>query len=139
MFGEPCPCPNDLNAVMPPFAWTQVHKLAPKRMRNGRRSEESHVQWWTRHGKAATVAETHTACVEQHAPRLRWALVASLNLMACGISNAFAEAPGSTCLLAASSKIGWRIDWHMTPFPVDVSRINISHPIVKLSQHSAQP
>jgi hypothetical protein len=94
MFGEPCERPNDPNAVILPFVWTYLHKLAHKGDAIVEKARAT-CNGGKRHGKAVTIAETYAACVEQPAQRLYWALVASLNLTAigCDVGNAFAEAP----------------------------------------------
>ena len=94
MFGEACPRPRNANAVILPFVWTYVHKLAHKEDEIVEKARAT-CNGGKRHSKAVTIAETYAACVEQPAQRLYWALVASLNLTAigCDVGNAFAEAP----------------------------------------------
>jgi hypothetical protein len=94
VFGNPCPRPQDPNAVILPFVWTYVHKMAHKGDEIVEKARAT-CNGGKRHGKAVTIAETYAACVEQPAQRLYWALVAALNLTAigCDVGNAFAEAP----------------------------------------------
>jgi hypothetical protein len=94
MFGDPCERPDDPTAVILPFVWTYVHKLAPITNVIVEKACAT-CNGGKRHGKAVTIAETYAACVEQPAQRLYWALVASLNLTAigCDVGNTFAEAP----------------------------------------------
>jgi hypothetical protein len=94
MFGDPCTRPDDPNAVILPFVWTYVLKIAPITNEIVEKARAT-CNGGKRHGKAVTIAETYAACVEQPAQRLYWALVASLNLIAigCDVGNAFAEAP----------------------------------------------
>ena len=97
VFGDPCPRPDDPNAVILPFVWTYVHKIDPLTNEIVEKARAT-CNGGKRHGKAVTIAETHAACVEQPAQRLCWALVAALNLTAigCDVGNAFAEAPAPT-------------------------------------------
>ena len=96
MFRDLCPRPRDLNAaVILPFVWTYVHKLAHKGDKMVKKAQATCNMAGNDMGKRSPFAETCTACVEQPAQRLYWALVASLNLTAigCDVGSAFAEAP----------------------------------------------
>jgi hypothetical protein len=98
MFGDPCERPNDPNAIILPFVWTYVHKIAPITDEIVEKAQAT-CNDGKRYGKAITIAEIYAACVEQPAQCLYWALVASLNLTATGCDigkNAFAEAPAPT-------------------------------------------
>jgi hypothetical protein len=97
MCGDPCARPNDPNAVILPFVWTYVHKIAPITEEIVEKACVT-CNGSKQHGKAVTIAETYAACVEQPAQRLYWALVASLSLadVGCDVGNAFAEAPTPT-------------------------------------------
>jgi hypothetical protein len=61
MFGDPCECPTDPNAVIFPFVWTYVHKMAHQGDDIVEKARAT-CNGGKRHDKAVTIAETYAAC-----------------------------------------------------------------------------
>jgi hypothetical protein len=95
MFGEPSPQPQVDNIVVLSWVWSYLYKIGPITIEDIAKSRGTCNGGPGHHGKVITIAETYTACMEQPAHHLMWALIAAFNFSGLGIdiSNAFAKTP----------------------------------------------